>query len=301
STDADVPSEIVERPDEAEAPPELAAPVEIVVDERWANVAGAWVLGVLDPEDVPAATAAISASPQLQGDVAALQPVATILTGLYQTGTAPMASPETTVTEAAAINPSATPKPAKAVRERKPRTPTVPHPSIKMSRAMPNLPLAKVGLGALAVAAVLAILWAFSLVDKVSTRNDEIHAQATEIASLKSVTNASAYTLYPTAEGGTATGTLFYSPANGSALIDFIGLPALGDGQVFQLWFQEQGSNTWIPGPTFLAGSTGEAIQRLSGDAPTFAEVAISAEPSPGSTNPTGEFLLTGVLTQAAG
>lgn len=296
-TDEDVQIEDVEAVD-ATVPEDVTGTGQDA--DHWSRAAGAIALGVIDPADQDEAEAALAAIPSLRDEVILLQPVANILRSLYQTGTATQTTApiETPVPDSVPGEKVATETPAKPKRLRKP-PPT--QTNVGFSRAMPTIPWGKVIIGASAAIAVLAILWAFALLDKISSRDDEIAAQATEIANLHAAGNASAYLLYPTADGGTAAGTLYYSPANSAAVIDVVNLPSIESDQVFQVWFQQAGSTSWIPGPTFTANNAGQAVQRLAGDAPTFAQVAISVEPSPGSTDPSGPFIVTGTLAQANG
>jgi hypothetical protein len=269
-------------------------------DNRWSRIAGAWALGVIDPDDQDEAAAAVASSWTLRDEIALIQPVANILRSLYQTNTAPAASiPEPTVTAESEVAPAE--QQTVVAKPKRTRKPPPVQASMPFSRSMPSLPWPKILVGASVAIAVLSFLWALSLLDRIDAQEAEIDAQATQIAQLHAAGNASAYLLYPTVDGGTAQGTLYYSPANGAAVIDVINMPLLDEGRVYQVWFQQAGSSTWIPGPTFTVNSSGQAVQRLAGDAPTFAQVAISNEPSPGSSQPTGPFLLTGTLAQANG
>jgi len=262
---------------------------------EWAIWTGALALDAIDTDQRDVVADAITASPELSRELAELKSVADILTGLYQSSPAP------TATGAVPASIPAEVTAAPALKSRQPRPARTPRPALKAARSLERVPAAKVLTGTCVVIAALALLWAFALLDKISTRDDEINALSTEVASLKGSGNASTYLLYPTADGGKAQGTIFYSPANATTLIDVINLPPADEKQVYQIWFQANGSDAWQPGPTFLANAGGEAVQRLSGDAPTFAHIAISLEPSPGSSSPTGPFLATGTLAQVNG
>ena len=286
--------------DEA-ADPEIDSAAATTDDDRWARATGAIALGVLDADQQSDAEAALATSPHLSAEIALLRPVADILRSLYQSSPAPAAPANIAATPVESVTANeASPEPitSKPKRLRKP-APT--QKNVGFSRAIPTVPWGKVIIGASAALAILSLLWAFSLLDKLDAKDAEIAAQETVITNLNAAGNASAFLLYPTADGGTAQGTLYYSPANNSAVIDVINLPVLEEGRVYQVWFQQAGSVSWIPGPTFTVNDSGQAVQRLAGDAPEFAQVAISNEPSPGSTEPTGPFLVTGVLAQANG
>jgi hypothetical protein len=287
---------LTEVPDNSEIDTSSAEPGE----DRWAHATGAIALGVLDAEEQSAADEAIAHDAHLSEEVALLRPVADILRGLYQSIPAPAATAVASTSDQA-LAATETPIDQPSTKPKRKRKPAPTQKNVGLSRALPSLPWGKVIVGASAALAIISLLWAFALLDKLEARDDEIAAQETEIANLQAAGNASAYLLYPTADGGTAQGTLYHSPANNTAVIDVINLPVLDEDRVYQVWFQQEGSSSWIPGPTFVVNSSGQAVQRLAGDAPTFAQVAISNEPSPGSTEPTGPFLLTGVLAQANG
>jgi hypothetical protein len=157
-------------------------------------------------------------------------------------------------------------------------------------------------IGALAVIAALGVLGALALSDRIATRNDEIAALKRQIAELRQNANASTFPLSPTEEApADARGTVFYSIADAKVLIDVTGLPELEEDRVYQVWFQHSGSTEWEPGPTFVVNADGDAVQRLAGETPTFIRMAVSEEPAPASTEPSGPFLLEGLLAGSNG
>jgi hypothetical protein len=278
----------VEEEPEAEAPPdELSA---------WANSTGALVLGALPPDEAAAAAREVALSPAMRAEVAALLPVADILMSLYQTqpapaGEAPVAAPQVT-------------QPAPSRRET--RAPVAARPVARPAAARSS-PIAGIApgrllIGALAVIAVLGVLGALALSDRIATRNDEIAALKRQIAELRQNANASTFPLSPTEDApADARGTIFYSIADAKVLIDVTGLPELDEDRVYQVWFQRSGSTEWEPGPTFVVNADGDAVQRLAGETPTFIRMAVSEEPAPASTEPSGPFLLEGLLAGSNG
>jgi hypothetical protein len=263
---------------------------------EWAQATGAFVLGVLPSEDAAAAAQEIARSATLRAEVAALLPVADILLSLYQTQPVPTA----TATTAPVAVPPAERRPAEpARRAERPRAETIARP------AMPSLGgirPSSILIGLLALIAAIGVLWALSLNDRIATKDDEINALKRQVDQFRQAANASAFTLTPTAsapEG--ARGTVYYSLADSRVIIDVSGLPELDENRVYQVWFQRTGSNAWEPGPTFLVNQQGESVQRLPGETPSFARIAVSEEPAPGSAEPTGDFLLEGALSGGNG
>jgi anti-sigma-K factor RskA len=261
---------------------------------EWAQATGAFVLGVLPPDDAAAAAQEIARSATLRAEVATLLPVADILLSLYQTQPAP------TATTAPVAAPPVERRPAEPARRTvRPRAESIARP------AMPSLGgirPSSILIGFFALVAAVGVLWALSLNDRIATRDDEINALKRQVEQFRQAANASAFTLTPTAsapEG--ARGTVFYSLADLRVIIDVSGLPELDENRVYQVWFQRSGSNAWEPGPTFLVNQQGESVQRLPGETPSFARIAVSEEPAPGSAEPSGDFLLEGALSGGNG
>lgn len=157
-------------------------------------------------------------------------------------------------------------------------------------------------MGVLGVIAAFGLLWALAQRDQISTRDQEICALRAQITELQQSANATVIVLNPVSDAAAgARATVFYSPGDGTVLINATGLPTLEDDRVYQVWLQSADSDAWTPGPTFRVNSAGEAVRRLAGETPGFARMAITDEPSPGSTEPTGAILLEGDLVRAAG
>ena len=271
---------------EPEAEPETLA---------WAEATGAFVLGVLPPDDAAAAAQEYARSAVLRAEVATLLPVADILLNLYQTQPAPAAStaaaPVATPVERASTEPTR--------RVETPRRQPIARPAMP---SLGGLRPSSILIGVFALIAAIGVLWALSLSDRIATKDDEITALRRQVDQFRQAANASAFTLTPTAsapEG--ARGTVFYSLADSRVIIDISGLPELDQDRVYQVWFQRSGSNAWEPGPTFLVNQQGESVQRLPGETPTFARIAVSEEPAPGSSEPSSDFLLEGALAGGNG
>jgi hypothetical protein len=264
---------------------------------EWAEATAAFVLGVLPADDAAAAALEIARSRQLQAEVAALLPVADILLSLYQTQPAPSPAAVTAPVAAPPVTERRPAEPARRIAQ--PRTQSSARP------AMPSLGGRNASLiliAALAAAAVIGLLWALALNDRVATKTEEIDALKRQVTQLRQAANASTFVLAPSSDAPDgARGTVFYSLADSTVIIDVSGLPGLDQDHVYQVWFQQSGSADWQPGPTFLVNAQGEAVQRLPGQTPTFARIAISEEPAPGSSAPSTPVLLEGALSGGNG
>lgn len=265
----------------------------------------ALALGIAPAGGDPDIRPLVASSPALQRELKTLLPVAEILTSLYQAQPA-------AVRVVAPVPPtpadSERGQPATTARSAQVGAATGAARAAAMGRtvARPRTPGGLSGttaaIVALAVVAVLAVLWALALLDRLSTKGDEIAALREQIAELRGSGGASAVVLTPTSdEASDARGTIFVSAADGSVLLDVSGLPELEDEAVYQVWFQSAGSDEWVLGPAFGVNSQGESVQRLPGDAPGFDRVAISRESARGSPEPSDPFLLEGSLTDEAG
>ena len=262
----------------------------------------AFVLGALTPADAAATARKIAGSPALRSEVALLLPVADILMNIFQTQPTP--GPGDTAIAVPAERPSG-PRQAPTAAAVAPRRSApgggeaVAH---RRAPALAGLSLSNVVMAVLALGAAIGILWALALTDRLASRDDEIAALKRQVGQLRQAVNASTFVLSPTenAEEG-ARGTVFYSLADQTVLIDVSGLPELEEDTVYQVWFQRSGSDAWEPGPTFRVNPQGEAVQRLAGETPTFNRIAVSQEPAQTSPEPTGPFLLQGTLSGGNG
>jgi hypothetical protein len=275
-------------------------PVPEPADVQWAEASGAVVLGVLGPEEMTAAGQAIARSRLLQNEIAALLPVADILLSLYQTQPTPTAPANTTTAAVVADRPA--PERASSVTSRRVDRPRREVAERSVKAGFGGLTASTVLIGVLALAAAIGVLWALALSDKIATRDNEIAALKRQVTEFRQAANASTFVLSPSEDAGeNAAGTVFYSIADSKVLIDVTGLAELDEDRVYQVWFQRNGSEIWEPGPTFLVNEDGESVQRLPGETPMFLRIAISEEPAPGSSEPTGSFLLEGALAGANG
>lgn len=276
--------------DESAETVETAGEPAGLTDGAWTQSTGALLLGALDPADAAAAGQALANDVAARTEIISLLPVADILMSLYQAQSGVAPAPEATAQGAVTTRGQAVPK------AERPKTQPVAIP--KGTGITPTTILA-IGLGVLAA---LGILWALAQRDQTSTREQEIRALQTRVAELEFGGNASVFVLNPvSADAAGAKATVFYAPGDGTVLLSASGLPELDDDQVYQAWFQTDGDSTWQPGPTFRVNDSGEIVRRLGSETTGFSNMAISVEDAPGSTEPTGDFLLQGALVQVTG
>jgi hypothetical protein len=153
----------------------------------------------------------------------------------------------------------------------------------------------------LAIAGVGIFLWALILQGRVNDLQGEVDAQSTQLAQIRLQSNATAYTLAPTADGPpTASGTFFFSLPDQRGALVARGLDSAPAGQTYQIWYLQTGSDP-VAGPTFAVTAQGDAVVPLTANVVTFDGVAISLEPESGSDRPTTPLLLQGQLGGAAG
>jgi hypothetical protein len=153
----------------------------------------------------------------------------------------------------------------------------------------------------LAIAGVGIFLWALILQGRVNDLQGEVDAQATQLAQIRLQSNATAYTLSPTADGPpTGSGTFFFSLPDQRGALVARGLDSAPAGQTYQIWYLQNGADP-VAGPTFAVTAQGDAVVPLTANVVTFDGVAISLEPESGSDRPTTPMLLQGQLGGAAG
>ncbi len=275
------------------SPPDSVDPTDEFT--RWQRGTGAYVLGALEPDEAVLAARTYAESEEIQAELIAMLPVADILTSLYSSQPAPGTS-ASAATAPAPVTEGSTQAAAVARPASRPQLPTRPVvvSTPQWRSASPIL------LGALGVLAALGFLWALAQRDQITTKDTEIDALRTQAAELSVAGNASVFVLNPASDAGAgAKATVFYSPGDGTVLLDARGLPELEEDYVYQVWFAAAGTDAWRAGPVFTVNDSGDAVRRLPGEAPDFGRMAISDEPAPGSTDAPDEFLLLGELVVA--
>ena len=116
----------------------------------------------------------------------------------------------------------------------------------------------------LAIAGVGIFLWALILQGRVNDLQGEADAQATQLAQIRLQSNATAYTLSPTADGPpTGSGTFFFSLPDQRGALVARGLKSAPAGQTYQIWYLQTGSDP-VAGPTFAVTAQGDAVVPLT-------------------------------------
>jgi anti-sigma-K factor RskA len=158
-----------------------------------------------------------------------------------------------------------------------------------------------VAAAAMLIVAVGVTLWALAVQNKYDDQSREMRAQSTEIAQIRTNSNASAFTITATGDGpAQAGGTLFYSPKDQQAVLVLANLPAAKANSVYQLWYIK-GSSAPAPGATFKPNADGSLVFKTNASINSFDVVALTEEPAGGSTTPTMPILMTGTVGPAAG
>jgi anti-sigma-K factor RskA len=82
---------------------------------------------------------------------------------------------------------------------------------------------------------------------------------------------------------------IVYSESQGAAVVEFEGLTPVASDQVYQLWLIDDG--VAVPAGLFNPDDRGSALVLISGEPNSGEVVGVTAEPSGGSTAPTGDVL----------
>jgi anti-sigma factor RsiW len=155
------------------------------------------------------------------------------------------------------------------------------------------------------IAAVLAILmvgagiWSIVLQGDVDDKNQEIARLEQELDTARQRANASAWHLGSGTAGENHSGTLLYGLQDQTVVLVVRNMPALPSDKVYQTWLFR--GSTPEPGTTFTVSPDGTGLALVDPKAPTYDAVAITEEPSGGSTAPTTQPLLVGQLSGAVG
>lgn len=107
------------------------------------------------------------------------------------------------------------------------------------------------------------------------------------------VTGAYAVAAVGPAEG--ANGEVLVVENHDGALVALSNLPALEPGQVYQVWLIDDGDP--VPNVTFQPNVAGAASVAVPGDVEAYRTLAITVEPSGGSTAPTTNPIISSTLT----
>lgn len=258
-----------------------------------ADLAAAYALDALDPEERRAFEAEMARDPSLRAEVDSYREAMGLLAEAVPRRSAPSALRDRVMSEARAVRPIA----------------SAPEPPKETGRGDPPSRLPWVLAAAAVVAAVslgLAnrqLLQSRASLEAALERSDEeVAVQAREIASRDSLLAAflgpdvRSTTLVSTEELPAA--RIFHNVASGSVVIAAFDLPPAPVGRIYQLWGIPDGGDPVSLG-TFQTTAAGTALLRTSApQGSSFAVGAITEEPEGGSPQPTSAPFLVGEWAQ---
>jgi hypothetical protein len=166
-----------------------------------------------------------------------------------------------------------------------------------------NRALLQALLGVAAVAIFLLALWAWtSNSDKLDAENQvaALQAQYNTLASKPNLPPGYAVLPLPPQPGyEKVNASVVYNPQTSDVQLAASGLAPLPAGKIYELWFlKPQGQGNPAPAGTFSPDSSGNASHSVTGPQPMndYAGFAVSEEPTPGSSAPTGPILVAGTF-----
>lgn len=246
------------------------------------EVAAAYVLGALEPDEARAFEARLAESEALRREVADLREVSALL----------------------AVRAPPVPRDDDALKRRLLERVRAggPRPPVRGGR-MPSW-LVPVALAAAAALAVLAGVEAArvrrlsgALAD-LRRESDSLSRQlARREATLDEILEPSTAMILLTATGERPPGIqLFWNKATRRVVLHAFNLPPAGVGRVYQLWFL--GGGAPLPGGTFDSDPDGHALTTLEGPPEGFAlaGAAVTVEPAGGSPRPTSAIVVSGAV-----
>lgn len=248
------------------------------------DLAAAYVLGALEPEEARAFEERLAHSPALQRQVQELREVSTLLS--LGSPSPPRSDDDLKKRLMASIRRDASTAPAASPGRRLPAWAT----------------------WAGWVAAAAAVTWVvvqqrqLSDVDQqlaaVHQRADSIAGElADRQATLDDILGPETSLIRLTATGETPPGIqMFWNPSANRVVLHASNLPPAPDGRAYQLWFL--GSGAPIPGGMFDTQADGSAVITLEGPSgnESFGGAAVTLEPEGGSTTPTPPIIMAGEL-----
>jgi anti-sigma-K factor RskA len=268
------------------------------------DLAAAYVLGALPPEEARAFEAFLTTSPEAQRDVDEFRETAALLA---LGGEAARPSVELRGRVLAG---------ARAAREPTPMQPSGAagarvEPVITGGRRSPWGPAAWVGLAAALLAAVALGVRTRTLGREIAARDStiaELERRVNELgqgvferdAILASVLDRNVQLVRLTASGNPDPAIqIFWNKARNTALLNATGLKPAPDGRTYQLWWIRDGKP--VPSVTFDVDVDGAGLVRsvsVPGDGELSA-AAVTEEPAGGSQQPTSPVLLVGALPKS--
>lgn len=141
----------------------------------------------------------------------------------------------------------------------------------------------------LPAAAVLAIL-AIGLTTMVNGLNQRLSAVESTASGVTAVVAAADAQIFEIDADNGVGGRIVFSPTRGEAVFLASGLEAAPDGQAYALWFLDDGFPR--AAGLFNADADGRAVHRITADLSELSGLAVTLEPSSGSSIPTSEELI---------
>ena len=155
--------------------------------------------------------------------------------------------------------------------------------------------------GLLAILALVAGIWAFSLRGDVDELRQDNRELTSEVDLPRQQANATAYRLAPTADApANAGGTAFFS-LDGTGVVAVTNLQPAPEGRSYQVWYFPTPDAEPLPGATFTVDGNGSGFMLIPADVGLFTDIAITLEPEAGSTSPSGPIYLSGSTGGARG
>jgi len=295
--------------DETRQPGDQPEPTAETLGSDLGQDIGVYLLDAALPAERVEFERAADALPEVRAEAVALAPVVVAMGRIYELAPEQaLGAFDTSVEPTAQLKERVTASAAAAPAQTTPR-PLRPQGRVRGGLPAEPTPIRRGGLwrtpwaaaAAMFIIAVGVTLYSLGIQNKLDDRNREIHAQATEIAQIRTSQNASAYNVTATKdEPAAVTGTVFYSAQEQQAAVVLTGLPAVTTGRAYQIWFIS-GNNAPQPGPTFKPNADGSVVFTAKPSISSFDLVAFTNEPETGSTAPTTAILMTGSVGGAAG
>jgi anti-sigma-K factor RskA len=248
------------------------------------DLAAAYVLGALEPEEARAFEERLARSPALQRQVQELREVSTLLS---------LGSP-------------APPRSDDALKQRlmaRVRRHGGTAATPPTARPRPSWPM---WAGWVAAAATVVVLLVQQrrlqdIDEQLATVQQQTDSIAQELAQrqalLDDILGPETSVIRLTATGETPPGIrMFWNPSANRVVLHASNLPPAPEGGAYQLWFV--GSGAPIPGGTFDTEADGSAVVTLAGPAAgeAFEGAAVTLEPEGGSATPTPPIIMSGEL-----
>ncbi len=246
------------------------------------ELAAAYVLGALDPDERREFEIELATSGTLRNEVAEYREVAALLAA--------------DVAEA---------QPDETIWAKVQEKVAASKDNIRPIRAVKQRPQQLLAWGLAAAAAAVAIAFAFRANDvqqRLIISSDALNVANAQIAAqdelLSNILSTTTEQFVLTSTGATDPGLrVFWNRQDNVMILHAFELPPPAADRVYQLWFI-QDDGVVIPSQTFNTASDGRSVLRVAGpsDPERLSQAAVSIEPIGGSQQPTGDIVLAGAV-----